>query len=159
MQDISNGFTLPLRIEYRPSRTAFGLNLAVHVGALVCTCAARLPQGIVVAMLCVLVAASAVYETHGYFVQRAALHPVSLHLDTRDASWLVQAGSDAQRLRLLPGAFVHPWLIVLRFSIAGAGRCTFLLCADNVDPDILRRLRVRLRFPARVAATMIDEGI
>lgn len=158
MQDISNGFTLPLRIEYRPSRTFFGFNLAVHAGALACTSVAHLPHALATAILCTLVAASAACEWRRYRAQRNALHPVWLHLNARDAWWLIEAGADAQRLRLLAGAFVHPRLIVLRFSTAGSGRRTFLLCADNADPDTLRRLRVRLRFSGRVAAMMADEG-
>ncbi|MCC6202158.1 MAG: hypothetical protein IT494_04065 [Gammaproteobacteria bacterium] len=51
-----------------------------------------------------------------------------------------------QPARLLPPSVVLPWLVILRFAVAGQVRA-LVLTPDNTPPEALRRLRVVLRLP------------
>lgn len=74
---------------------------------------------------------------------------LSFRLDGQDRWWLLREDGNALRLKRLPGSFVHPWLVVLRFKDENGRVYSQALRADNMDPPSLRRLRVRLRFPLR----------
>ena len=62
----------------------------------------------------------------------------------QDDSWVLVTAETEIDLKLCPGALVHRLLVVLCFRHAGKGKQRFVLCRDNVDETILRRLRVRL---------------
>ncbi|CAK0763349.1 toxin CptA [Gammaproteobacteria bacterium] len=69
---------------------------------------------------------------------------------TGEDSWiLVYANGVVRKAELIPGSFVHPFLVVLSFRVAEAHfplhRCSVILASDSVNPTIFRRLRVRLR--------------
>lgn len=62
-----------------------------------------------------------------------------------DGRWTwCDAGGEPVACRLLPPSFVHPMLVVLNLSCRGKRR-SVVLVPDNIDADLLRRLRVRLR--------------
>jgi hypothetical protein len=62
-----------------------------------------------------------------------------------DGRWeLFCADGTAHAARLLPAAYVHPWLVVLRFVTEDKRRCSVVLPADGLPEDEHRRLRVRL---------------
>ena len=67
-----------------------------------------------------------------------------LILNSSDEWTLVDERGD-RPIKLLPGAFVHPRLLVLRFSDDDR-KYSIILTPTMLDRDILRRLRVRLRF-------------
>ena len=60
-------------------------------------------------------------------------------------------GGDGRRREaiLLPGAYIHPWLVILRFSLEEEDMrsCAAVLPRDSLNPDSHRRLRVRLSLP------------
>ena len=82
---------------------------------------------------------------------RLAQAKLSFRLDGQDRWWLLREDGKALRLKRLPGSFVHPWLVVLRFKDEKGRVHSQALRADNMDAPSLRRLRVRLRFPLRRA--------
>jgi len=58
---------------------------------------------------------------------------------------LCDAAGACREARLLPAAYVHPFLVILRFATEDKRRCAVILPPDSIDPDTHRRLRVRLR--------------
>jgi hypothetical protein len=61
------------------------------------------------------------------------------------SSWELFNRDGASRpARLLPGSYVHPWLVVLRFLTEDGHKSAVVLPRDSLDPDSHRRLRVQL---------------
>ena len=58
---------------------------------------------------------------------------------------LFGAGGASCEARLLPGAYIHPLLVILRFATEGKGNRAVVLPGDSLDPDGHRRLRVQLQ--------------
>jgi hypothetical protein len=67
-----------------------------------------------------------------------------LRRDSQGQWWLHDHNGSEYRAELLPGAYVHPWLVILRFRVNLATHDLILL-PDNVNGDQLRRLRVHLK--------------
>ncbi|MCI0400405.1 MAG: hypothetical protein L0Y67_00175 [Gammaproteobacteria bacterium] len=62
-----------------------------------------------------------------------------------EGEWrLTTVRGETYSAELLPSAFVHPWLIALRFKVDGRTQPVVIM-PDQGDPETLRRLRVRLR--------------
>jgi toxin CptA len=60
--------------------------------------------------------------------------------------WEVVLGSGRRRpARLAPSTFVGTWLMVLNFRCPPRLRCSLVLPPDALEPEVQRRLRVRLR--------------
>lgn len=121
---------------------------AAHLGAVASVAWSGLPayfKGI--AMLLILGAFSRAIRdwwvdfdrTHGY-----------VFMLTAAGAWLRQQPDGlALPLVAVPPAFVHPSLMVIRLRSGSAPGIThdLILLPDSLDPDSMRRLRVRLRFP------------
>ena len=60
--------------------------------------------------------------------------------------WLATDAEEEASARLLPDALVHPALVVLNFRLEDGSRRSLLLFPDAVKADLLRRLRMRLKF-------------
>ena len=58
--------------------------------------------------------------------------------------WLYDGKGSEYHADLLPGAYVHPWLVILRFRVKRTVH-DLVLVPDNVGRTQLRRLRVRLK--------------
>lgn len=70
-----------------------------------------------------------------------------------DGHWeLIRVDGTLAEARLLPAAYVHPWLVVLRFASEDKRRCAVVLPADGLPKDEHRRLRVRLGLNQKAAA-------
>jgi len=70
----------------------------------------------------------------------------------RSAEWnsegewvLFTTNGDELAAQLRASSYVQPWFIVLNFSVSRFGRRSLILLPDAVDPELLRRLRVRLK--------------
>jgi len=61
---------------------------------------------------------------------------------------LFGADGASREVRLLPAAYVHPWLVILRFTTEDKRRCAVILPPDSLYPDSHRRLRMQLRLRA-----------
>ncbi|MFQ5660858.1 MAG: protein YgfX [Gammaproteobacteria bacterium] len=140
---------LPIFIDYRPSRRLFAGLTIIHIGAIICLLGAAVPF-----WLKCLTAVGMITAYSGYFRSyheaNNAPHPLQLMLTAEDEWRLIKPDGKGETLKLLPGAFVHPYLIVIRFHTDAKRRYVFALTTENVDPDRLRRLRVRLRFRKEV---------
>ncbi len=63
-----------------------------------------------------------------------------------DGTWtLVSVSGEASAATLLPSTFVGVGLVVLNLRLDRFRSCSMVLLPDNLDLDLLRRLRVRLR--------------
>ena len=63
-----------------------------------------------------------------------------------DGGWeLCRGDGRCCTARLLPAAYVHPLLVVLRFATEEKHRYAVVIPADSLDADSHRRLRVYLR--------------
>ena len=140
-----NNFEAPVCIAYRPPRGLFRLVCGIHAGAICGVWLAALPTFVRIAFSAV-IAVSAWRLLRTISGERNDDDAFALRLDGRDA-WSVRKGDEPwQTAMLLPGAFVHPACQVLRLNTQ-AGRRTFILTPGNVPDEVLRRLRVRLRYP------------
>ncbi len=64
----------------------------------------------------------------------------------QDGSWTLHpAGGGTLQGRLAGNSLVHARLIVLNFQLTQGGRCSRVLLGDELEPELLRRLRARLR--------------
>ncbi len=80
-----------------------------------------------------------------YVWQNVPYSPVELILNDMEEWLLILAEGQTVEVVLRSGAFVHPLLVVLPFKY-GLRFPVVILTPDVVDQDLLRRLRVRLRF-------------
>ncbi len=77
--------------------------------------------------------------------RRSARAIVLLVWDRRGRWRLLQRDGRVLDVRLEPGGYTHPQLVVLAFRTPPGRRLRVLIVPDMVDADHLRRLRVRLR--------------
>ncbi len=64
-----------------------------------------------------------------------------------DDTWLLSMGINVHvSAELLPNCLIQPWLTVLRFRLPDGKRKSLILLPDNVDADVFRRVRVRLKY-------------
>ena len=97
------------------------------------------------ALLIITIGGNLYFVNRNYIRLQGRNSIVRIMLNDADEWWLTTAGGDAIHATLLPAAFVHPLLIALPFQAQGR-KYTVILTPDVVNTDMLRRLRVRLRF-------------
>ena len=134
-------FELPIFIHYRPSVRVGIFNTLVHIGAIFCLFLADIPATVIVFTgTCVLI-------HYGFYITRfLSPEEICFKLDNHDQWQLLSDNHEAVNLRLLPGALVHPQIVILRFRDAAGRTHPCVLTQDNLDKQTLRRLRVRLRW-------------
>ncbi len=143
---MSNAFLQLLIIDYRMSRGILIYLLLLHILALLALWYSHLH--LVISLPASLVVLGSLAWRSRQWRNSAQCPPVhQVILDSENRWWLRMREAGDRRLGLLPGSFVHPWMIILRFVDEAAKRYTLILCDDNLDADTLRRLRVRLRYP------------
>jgi hypothetical protein len=137
-------FAAPLRLECRPSRYLMLAVTVVHGGALLVLIPidaswwVKLP-----------VAAAVVVQwivTWRHYVMLSAPAAVKSLVRTTDGNWeLCRGDGGCFAAQLLPAAYVHPLLVVMRFITEDRRRYAVVLPCDSLDTDSHRRLRVQLR--------------
>jgi len=127
-----------LQIELRPSRYLLIFILISHLGALVLLLLlpVQLWAKLLVALL-VLFSLTRQWQSHVHVYQH-------LRWDSQNQWWLSDQSGKNYAAALLPGSYVHPLMLVLRFKVQKR-TCHLVLLPDSADPDLLRRLRVRLK--------------
>lgn len=147
----------PIVFECRTSRLLALASLAVWLMALVALGLAGMPHWLYSLLL------AGVSSIGAYSLIRLQRPPLrSLHwradgsvgVVTRDTA----AGGSASAEGELLGARTLGPLLVLRLAWAGGGKATLWLLPDNLDADVLRRLRVRVRTTDFSAAATLDAG-
>jgi hypothetical protein len=138
----STAFATPLNLELRPSRRLAGFLLAAHGGALALLPFTSLP------LWAMITVGLAVLASLTRLLPRFATlgHPdavTRLVWPAGDEWQLSSRGGQQDSGVLLPGAYVHPSLVILPFR-TGRGRRSVPILPDMLDADSFRRLRVRL---------------
>jgi len=133
----------PLYLRPRLSLRLAAFIALTHAGAGACVVTLPIPWFWRVGGFC-LIALSGVWQAFTHLWPRT---PVAV----REATW----GEDGWELTLgtgrrvsaglAPSTFVGTWLVVLNFRCPSWRRCSLVLTPDALDPDLLRRLRARLR--------------
>lgn len=96
-------------------------------------------------LFCVLIAASAarIYLRH---VSLNHARAVVRLIWSRQGQWrLVSADGAEHTAELQTDSYVHPWLVILNFTLQPKGRASVVLFPDSLHDEDFRRLRVRLR--------------
>ena len=141
-----SAFALPIRIKYQPPQGLFVYLTVIHSVSLLCLYPPAVPYW----SKCVL--AVLILFSYGVYLRKyhyARGHPVEVIL-LPDGGWRlvipVRQEPQIYNMDLLPGAFVHPVLVILTLR-GDPGRFSFIFTMGNVEGATLRRLRVRLRYP------------
>lgn len=138
-----NPFAVTLKITPVFSRSLFLVLIIVALAAIIVVISLPLHLLIkLVGSLIILIWLIVVLREHCWHLDRA-IRTATLRTDD---SWLVSFdGQDSVKADLLSGCLVQPWLTVLQFRMPDRRRRSLILLQDNVDKNIFRRLRVRLK--------------
>ena len=139
-----SAYVAPLRLNCRPSRYLLIALIAVHGLALL----VLLPLPVAWWIKLPVAFAIVVQWLVSWHRQVVLTAPQAVkHLVwTGEDRWELFGGDGARRkARLLPGAYVHPFLVILRFLTEDKRSCAVVLPRDSLDADSHRRLRVQLR--------------
>ena len=139
----SHCYVPPFRLDRRPSRHLLMALLAVHGMALLVLMPLPVAWWIKVPVaLAVLAQGIASWRRQLTFGSPSAAKRL---VWTGGSSWeLVNRDGASRPARLLPGTYVHPWLVVLRFLTEDGRTSAVVLPRDSLDADSHRRLRVQL---------------
>jgi toxin CptA len=133
----------PLTLSPRLSRRLAAFVALTHAGAAACVLALPVSWPWRVAGLAA-IALSGLWQGLTHLWPRApwAVRQALLGED----GWELTLGSGRRvQARLAPSTYVGARLVVLNFRGPPWRRCSMVLPPDALDPDLLRRLRVRLR--------------
>lgn len=136
----------PLRLQPLWSRQLLISWSLVHGGALAVL--ALLPGNWVLRvglLMLVLIHAFSSLQTH---LRRQMPWSIVAASSTSRGWELVLANGEIVGARLLASSYVGPRLVLLNFAIGRWRRRSLPLATDSLDADLLRRLRVKLRFEA-----------
>ena len=142
MRNMDSPLSLPIRIVYRPPQKLLYFSIFNHAGAMLCVSISAPGVVIKLTLACLLL----LHFIHVYRAMNLArdISQAPVLCLRQDDSWVLIDNGREIELRPCPGALVHRLLLVICFSCEGKGKFRFVLCRDNVDETILRRLRVRL---------------
>ncbi|MFT7459648.1 MAG: hypothetical protein ACI909_002330 [Planctomycetota bacterium] len=138
-----NAFSVPIRIHYRPPRSLLYLMAFSHFGAALCLLLSSLPYWLSV-LLILLVTACFSFFYQDFNKQQVATITPQLCLGKENEWSLIDGNDEVRSIKLRPSALAHSLLLVLRFSDVEGRSYSFILNAENVEKNTLRRLRVRL---------------
>lgn len=138
-----NAFNIPIRISYRPPLILVYLMTFSHTGALLCLFFVAVPP-LLLGLLMLVTTVNYCLFIRGFFQQQRMLPCPQLCLGKENEWSLLLGHNEVLSLQLRPGALVHRLLLVLRFSTENRKFYCFILNAENVESNTLRRLRVRL---------------
>ena len=139
----SAGFSSSLDLSLRPSlRGVVALSL-LHMAAVALVVLAHLPKWASLTMALLLLASWFTLRRHPAFgYGPKAITRLILHAE---GGWTLE---DARGTRydaeLLGSSVAQSWILVLNFKLATGGSRSRVLVGDELDADMLRRLRARL---------------
>ena len=139
----SHSYALPLRLERRPSHYLMLAVIVVHSAALLVLLPLPLLWWIKIPVAGGIAAQwISAWRRHVMLAEPKSVRRLVWMAEHR---WELSGADGASReARLLPGAYVHPFLVILCFMLEDNSRCTVILPPDSLDSDSHRRLRVQL---------------
>ncbi len=133
----------PLRVKLHPSRIAASMLTVVHTIAIVLV--SILPVAVLLKLTIIVLVLVSLWRTLNQVLlkQRTAVHQFVWGVD---GDWtLIASDGQAKKAKLLPSSYVQSWMTVLNFDVGQRFRpYSVVLLPDVIDPEIFRRLRVRL---------------
>jgi len=145
--EMESPFILPIRIYYRPPGSLFVFLSLIHVVSLFYLLLPEFPPWSRELSALTIFCSYICYVRDFIHTRRKRVELIL----RPDNEWRLvdfnRRDDDSCKMTLIPGAFVHPLLVVLKLR-SPFGHYTFLLTRENMDADTLRRLRVRLLYPA-----------
>ena len=138
-----SNFELPIRIEYQPPSRLLHFLTLTHAMAIISLFVAAVPAWLR-CLLCLGIVVSYFYYRHSYYYTKN--NSIRLNLSAANEWICIVEQNSVQPLRLLTGSFVHPELIIMRFIMNSGKLINVILVTENCDPNMHRRLRVRLRY-------------
>jgi hypothetical protein len=142
-QTLSRTYATPLLLEPGPSRSLRVWLILVHVVAIMILPFMSLSVwvGLIILLLMLLSLWRAIR------MHITSRHPDSVRAvqwrEARSCQLYLSSGRDIEA-RLMPQVFMLPWLVIMHFR-SGRGRVHHLvLLPDMLEPEVFRRLRVRL---------------
>ena len=139
----------PLRVAPGRSRALAAWIVVVHVTAL-----ASLPLLHAIPWAMRLLAALAIVGSVSHGLRLHALRTAGSSViasTVSDHEWLLLLRNGVETSARLCGAFVRPWLVIVRLQTANGGEIVLVLPADALSRDTHRHLRVRLLARAHAA--------
>ena len=133
-----------IRLKVKPGIRLAVVFIVIHAGAVTGLIYTGLPVP-VRGLTALLIVINLLDLFHVYIWQAAASSPVEIYLDYNDVWWLTYKSGKTCKVNLISGSYVHPLLIILRFKHEFK-RPVIILTPDVINNDLLRRLRVRLRY-------------
>lgn len=137
-------FNLPIHLDYYPPAWLFPVLTMGHTGAIICVFAVAVPSWLKLVIVSV-ISLSFFHYVKDFIAYRNPENRIRLILNIENEWKIIDCEGDRE-VMLLPGAYVHPLLMVLRFRDENKQVKSFILTPGPMDRDSLRRLRVRLRF-------------
>ena len=135
---------MPLILEPKTSRHFILLMVFVHSLTLVVVISLALHWSLKLA-LALIVGASA-YLLYARYVDRRGRNAIRKLLLRGDGTWILSTGDCAHVQAVLQAnSYVHPLVLVLNFICKDRRRRSLVLMADALEPELLRKLRVKLR--------------
>ncbi len=138
----------PLRLQPQSSRRLALYLLSIHALAALSLLAVPMPLWLKPGLLLLL--AGSLDWSYRMQVKRSAQASIVDALWDGEGHWeLTLRSGERIQAELLPDSFITLSLVVLNFSTSRWRRRSLVLTTDNTDPDLLRKLRVRLRLEYR----------
>lgn len=139
-----SNFELPIRFNYHPPSLWLHFLTLIHTAAIISFFQVAVPVWFR-SFICLAVIISYFYY---YFIYHCAKKNTVLFSLNALNEWNIKGPANMDEpIYLLPGTFVHPDLIIMRFKKTSGKQVNIFLTRENSNPATHRRLRVRLRFP------------
>ena len=133
-----------LRIKPEHSSRLLLFVCGTHFAALAVVPFLAIAPGLQLSML-VLIAISLVHTFRTHVLRTNGYAIRTVEWDGKGEWVLLMASGKIVPAQLRRTSYVQPWLVILNFSLGRFSSRTLILLPDAVDPEVLRRLRVRLR--------------
>lgn len=138
----------PLHLQPEVSRYLSAFILTSHaLASLLVLVAPHIPMWLRVMLLAAISGSLYYYwclhisRTHALAVLEATFYSVD--------NWRIQTPKGGKFANLCDSSFIHPWVCILNLRAEQTKQIyTLIVLNDNVPPETLRRLRVRLKFSA-----------
>ena len=137
-QTLSTKYATPLLLEPGPSHSLRAWLVVIHVVAILLLPSLSLPAGAgLILLLLILFSLWHTIRRHSDSVSAV------LWSEARSCRLSLASGQDIEA-RLMPQVFILPWLVIMRFKSDRKRLHQLVLLPDMLEPEVFRRLRVRL---------------
>lgn len=142
-----NQYTLPLMVTVQPPVWMLYWLYFIHLGIIPLLFVTSL-EWYFCLLLVILVLFSLYHNLCIHVYQSASSSILRVLVNDENEWWITMANGKTCQAELLPVNLVHARLIILGFRCAG--KTAYAILTPNAgNSDILRRLRVRMRFPCK----------